>query len=197
MTSSDLSLVELAVRQGLIPSDALDRARRDCRGRADEWLLAEKLVTRDQLRDLLEDGLPPLPRAAGHDSSWAVLVCFFVIVGAAIAGLMFFRATRHLPASVVIAPSRPPPSPSILKVERLLSEAEVLFNLSGFEPALAAVDEAIALDPHHEPAHLLRADILVSSGRAPEAVTDLEKLPSSTERDRSLERARKIALERK
>ncbi len=195
MSSTDLSLVELAVKQGLIPSEALDR---DCRGRADEWLLAEKLVTRDQLRDLLEDGLPPLPRAAGHDSSWAVLVFIFVIVGAAIAGLAFFRATQRPPLPVAFAPSPPPPPPPPHPaIERLLNEAEGHWNFSEFESALKAVEQALLLDPLHEPAQFLRASILVSAGRAPEAVVHLEKLPPSPERDRSLERARKVAAEKK
>ena len=199
MSSSDLSLVELAVKQGLIPSEALDRARRDCRGRADEWLLAEKLVTRDQLRDLIEDGLPPLPRAAGHDSSWAVLLFVFVILGAALSTLGLLWLARPAPPMISYPPSKPPPisPPTLPTVERLLNEAEGHWNFSEFESALKAVEQAILLDPLHEPAHLLRASILVSAGRAPEAVADLEKLPASSERDRSLERARKSMAEKK
>ena len=200
MTSPDLSLVELAVQQGLIPSEALDRARRDCRGRADEWLLAEKLVTRDQLRDLLEDGLPPLPRAAGHDSSWAVLVFLFVILGAAFSTLGFLWLARPAPRPAIgYPPSKPPTvlSPTLPAVERLLNEAEGHWNFSESEAALKAVEEALLLEPLHEPSHLLRASILVSVGRAPEAVVHLEKLPPSPERDRSLERARKSMAEKK
>lgn len=227
MTSSDLSLVELAVKQGLIPSDALDRARRDCRGRADEWLLAERLVTRDQLRDLLEDGLPPLPRAAGHDSSWAVLVFVFVIVGAAIAGLAFFWGAQRPP------PMPPPPfatAPYLRSADPLADATDAfhrgdlplaiarsteglavkpgdpaLLTLRGkarhrlceFPAALADAEEALRSDPAHEPAVLLRATCLHDTGRLPEAISELEKLPSSPDRDLLLQSLRTRAAEKR
>ena len=67
MSDAELVLVERAAARGLIPAEAVVRARRECRGPAAEWLLDEKLLTREQLSRLIEDELPLLPRAAAKD----------------------------------------------------------------------------------------------------------------------------------
>ena len=196
MSDADLNLVERAAARGLIPSDALDRARRDCRGPASDWLLKEKLLTQTQLRDLLEDELPLLPRPAAQDPSWSVLLVFFAVIGITIVGLAMFAFVRRPALQRASLAPRGAPRPTLPAVERLVNRAEAALNFSDFSEMLKSADMALALDPLHEPARLLRAQALIGLDRAAEAVTELESLPSSLERDRTLEQARLKASEK-
>lgn len=208
MSDPDLTLIERAAARGLVPQEALERARRECRGPAADWLLAQKLLTRDQLRDLLEDELPPLPRSAGSDPSWAILVIFFVIVGMTMVGFMLYSYGRKPPA-VATPPRRPPPNPVLAagaamtagdypaavahltdalagsprSADLFTSRAAAHHKMKNFGAALADAEEAVSIDPSGENGRVIRASILIDLGRAPEAVADLEKLPSSPNRD--------------
>ena len=218
MSDVDLGLVERAAARGLIPAGALDRARRECRGPAAEWLLDQKLLTQQQLSLLIEDEIPFLPRGAAKDSSWAVLVFMAVIAVAVLFAILFYSYTARPPARY--------PAPVVLsahpEIEAARAEAagdyrmaviyysQALANsprkaslygarASNFQRvknvagALADIEVAVALDPTDTSFHVVRAGILIELGRAQEAVDDLEKLPPSPERDSILETAKAMA----
>ena len=215
MSDVDLLLIERAASRGLIPAEALERARRECRGPAAEWLLDEKLLTREQLGRLLEDEIPLLPRSASKDSSWAVIVFFFVIAGAVLFGFTFYSYSRprHLP------PGTPPAFLPEVEGARAMAAGNYRLaatyytqaigrsprdaNLYGLRAschqqmknigaALSDAEEAVALEPANVSVHVIRAGILIELGRAQDAVDALEKLPPSPERDSMLQSAKTI-----
>jgi tetratricopeptide (TPR) repeat protein len=211
MSDADLGLVERAAARGLIPADALDRARRECRGRAGEWLLDQKLLTQQQLSRLIEDEQPLLPRAAAKDSSWAVIIFIAVIACAMLFAILFYTSMRpphmthtpRLPASatpaldgaramsagnysMAVVYFTQALSISPASADLYTSRAGAYHQLKNLGSALADAEVAVTLDPSNVQAHIVRAGILIDLGRAQDAVDDLEKLPPSPDRDSML-----------
>lgn len=225
MTDDELVLARRAAARGWIPPDAVDRARRDCRRPLTEWLLDEKLLTQDQLRDLLEAEQPALPRAATGDSAWAAVILVSIIGVVFLGGIALSRiSAERRRAGEARAAAMRQQGRWILKAgemmlaqqdygsatvhftnalrqdpqsgEAYVGRARAQLALGNATSALEDAEQALALEPKNPAAILVRAKALLALSRAREAAADLETIDPSPERDALLEEARKKAAEK-
>lgn len=177
MSDADLTLVERAAARGLIPAEALDRARRECRRPAAEWLLKEKLLTKEQLRDLMEDELPLLPRSGAKDSSWAVFVFFLVIAGAvALGGMALWSIKkRERDQAFKITLSRHYSGGPIRASATPMADATAAFKAGDYPRAIAHCTEVLRTSPGDPTFLSVRASSHYNLGHHASALADAEE----------------------
>ncbi len=226
MKPEGIALVRRAAGRGLVPAEAVGRAEEAADVDPLEWLLDQKLLTRDQLRILLESDAASLPRSAARDSSWTswllLTIVLIVLVGAGV-GYTLMRAVHQAQVASTQAQAQwasrvtvmqatatlrtGDPRGAIQALSREVASnpangqawtllAEAHLATGDPESAASALQTAFTLDLGTREMFLLRARILLAQGKAVEAVAELQALAPGADRDPLLDEAKKKAVEK-